>query len=117
MDTRLSPDVRARLDRRGQVARFLADAEGWSQVPLLIGGTLQSPRFALDPKGVQAQATRALQQELQRGLDKLLKPAPSPSREAAPAGDSPAEPPPPASPAPAPARKFLEETLQRTLGR
>ena len=117
MDTRLSPDVTARLDRRGQVARFLADAEGWSQVPLLIGGTLQSPRFALDPKGVQAQATRALQQELQRGLDKLLKPAPSPSREAAPAGDSPAEPPPPASPAPAPARKFLEETLQRTLGR
>lgn len=97
MDTRLSPELAARLDRRGQVTRYLLDVEGWSQLPLLVSGTLQAPRFGLDPKGVQAQGTRLLQQELQRGFDKLLGTPP---------------------PAPAsPARKLLEETLQRALGR
>lgn len=113
MDTRLSPELAARIDRRGQVVRFLADPEGWSQVPLLVTGTWQAPRFGIDPKGVQAQATRALQQELQRGIDKLLdksRPAPPPV-----GPDAPAEPAPP--PAPKPAQQLIEESLKQLLGR
>jgi AsmA protein len=126
MDTRLSPELTARLDRRGQVTRYLLDAEGWGQLPLLVSGTLQAPRFGLDPKGVQAQGTRLLQQEVQRGLDKLLGAPPPPpvqpaepaSGEAGPEGapDPTKAPPPPAEPV-SPARKLLEETLQRALGR
>lgn len=123
MDTRISPELTARIDQRGKATRYLLDADGWSQVPLLVGGTLKAPRFGLDPKGVQAQGTRILQQELQRGLDKLLpKPTPpvqeSPpaTEEAAPAGQEP--PPQPAAPPPAtPAQRLLEESLKRVLGR
>ena len=123
MDTRLSPELATRLDRRGQVTRYLVDAEGWSQLPLLVSGTLQAPRFGLDPKGVQAQGTRVLQQELQRGLDKLLGTPSAPAQPAEPATPETApepsgETPPASPPAPAsPARKLLEETLQRALGR
>ncbi len=127
MDTRLSPELAARLDQRGQVVRFLADADGWSQVPLLLTGTCQAPRFGLDPKGVRAQATRALQQQLQRGIDKLLNkplsapPAMEPPPQTTPPPTEPAGQPLPAeqqkTPPPPPQRKLLEETLQQLFGR
>jgi AsmA protein len=72
MDTRLSPDVAGRLDKGGKVTRYLTDKDGWSQVPLLVSGNYASPRFGLDPKGLQKQATDALGKELGRHLDKLF---------------------------------------------
>jgi AsmA protein len=130
MDTRLNPELAARLDQRGKVTRYLHDADGWSQVPLLVTGTLKAPRFGLDPKGIQDQAGKMLQQELQRGVDKLLnkqQPAPAASAEPAPqksdAGAPAAPAPEPAptpqkSPSPAsPAQKLLEESLKRVLTR
>lgn len=129
VDARLSPELAARIDQRGRITRHLLDGDGWTQVPLLLGGTLQSPKFGLDPKGVQAQAGRALQGELQRGLDKLLQKSQPPP--AVPAGQeqppptgpdeaaAPPQPPPPAgAPEPAnPAQKLLEESLKKVLGR
>ena len=72
LDTRLSPELSARLDRKGQVAGYLVDDEGWSRLPLLVTGTVDAPRFGLDPKGVKEQATKALGGEIGRQLDKLL---------------------------------------------
>lgn len=120
MDTRLSPELTARIDQRGKVTRYLLDADGWSQVLLQVGGTLQAPRYGLDPKGVQAQAGKVLQNELQRGLEKLLKksqppPAsPAPPESAQEPAQQQAAPLPPAS---APAQKLLEESLKKVLRR
>lgn len=124
MDTRLSPELTARIDQRANATRYLLDADGWSQVPLLVSGTLQAPQFGLDPKGVQALATRALQQELQRGLDKLApkpKPAPQDAGPVPPAdqtqappetGDAKSQP----QPAPVrPGQRLLEDALQKVL--
>jgi AsmA protein len=72
MDTRLSPQLTGRLDSRGNVSSYLTDDDGWSQIPLLLTGNYAAPRFGLDPKGVQKQATRALEKELGRQLDKLF---------------------------------------------
>ena len=111
MDTRLSPELTARLDQRGKVTRYLTDAEGWTQIPLLLTGTVKSPRYGLDPKGVQAQAGKVIEKELQRGLDKLLnrpKPQEQPSGDGeAGSGEAPA--PQPASPA----QQLLDESLKR----
>ena len=114
LDTRLAPELAARLDRKGKVTGYLTDADGWTQIPLLLEGTLQAPRFSLDPKGVQAQAGKVLQQELQRGLDKLLKPK-SPPQEPAPA-DAPTQQqaaPEPAAPPPSPAQQLLDQSLKK----
>ncbi|MDH3998131.1 MAG: hypothetical protein OET90_04755, partial [Desulfuromonadales bacterium] len=82
LDTRLSPELAAKLDSKGTLSSYLSDQEGWSQLPLLLSGNLSSPHFALDPKGVSKQATKALTGELDRQLDKLLK------KDAAPEQDS-----------------------------
>jgi len=72
MDTRLSPQLAARLDSGGNMTKYLADKDGWSQVPLLVSGNYASPKFGLDPKGLQKQASEALGKELGRQLDKLF---------------------------------------------
>lgn len=127
MDTRLSPELAARLDQRGKVTRYLLDADGWTQVPLLVSGSLQSPRYGLDPKGVQAQAGKVLQNELQRGLDKLLKksqsspkaPADTTQQQPAESAEPAPQPvPPPDGQAPVnPSQKLLEESLKKVFGR
>ncbi|MCM2263637.1 MAG: AsmA family protein [Desulfuromonadales bacterium] len=127
MDTRLSPELAARIDQRGKVTRYLVDADGWTQLPLLVSGTLQAPRYGLDPKGVQAQAGRVLQNELQRGLDKLLKKsqpqptAPTDSTQPQPAGTggpAPQQAPPQGEQAPvSSSQKLLEESLKKVFGR
>lgn len=124
VDVRLSPELTARIDQGGKVTRYLLDAEGWSQVPLLVTGTLQSPRYGLDPKGVQAQAGKVLQQELQRGIDKLLsRPQPAPPSAAESSPPAPAEgeaqpsEPPAQKPTTSPAQQLLEESLRRVLKR
>lgn len=72
LDTRLSPQLSQRLDSKGKVSKYLTDRDGWSQVPLLVSGNFTSPRFGLDPKGLQSQAKKALSNELGRQLNKLL---------------------------------------------
>ncbi len=115
MDTRLSPELTARLDRGGKVTRYLVDAEGWSQLPLLVSGSMRSPRYGLDPAGVQGQAGRVLQHELQRGIDRLLKK----ENTGRPAGQAPADgaPAPAEQAPPGPTQRLLEDSLKRVLGK
>ncbi|MBW2503725.1 MAG: AsmA family protein, partial [Deltaproteobacteria bacterium] len=108
LDARLSPEVSARIDQKNQVAKYLTDNEGWSQLPLLLSGTLTSPRFGLDPKGLKSQATKALGKELERQVDKLFQK----QQEAQPSqeqqSDSPAE--------EDPTQKMLKEGLKKLFG-
>ena len=72
LDTRLSPDLAARLDSSSKVTQYLRDDQGWTRMPLKLGGSVTTPRFGLDPKGVQESATKALQQELGKKLGEKL---------------------------------------------
>lgn len=74
LDTRLSPELSAKLDKKGGVTRYMADQDGWTQMPLLVAGDFSAPRFGLDPKGISSQASKAIGVELGRQLDKLFKP-------------------------------------------
>jgi len=111
LDTRLSPELSARLDRKGGISSYLADKDGWTQMPLLLKGSFDSPSFGLDPKGVQEQASKALSGELGRQINKLFKrsePASQASDQkqaeesTAPAGDS--------------SNKLLQDSLQKLFG-
>lgn len=73
LDTRLSPELAARLDKGGGVIRYLKDDQGWTRVPLKLGGSFSKPSFGLDAKGVQQEAVKSLQQEIGKKLgEKLL---------------------------------------------
>ncbi|MDT8441431.1 MAG: AsmA family protein [Desulfuromonadales bacterium] len=105
LDSRLSPETAAKIDRKGQVVRFLQDSDGWSQVPLLVSGSVTAPRFGLDPKGVSAQAGKAIGQELERQVDKLLRKQPPAEN-----GDQPAT-------EQVPKEKLIEDALRGLFGR
>ncbi|MDH3454528.1 MAG: AsmA family protein, partial [Desulfuromonadales bacterium] len=111
LDTRLSPELSARLDKKGGVSSYLADKDGWTRMPLLLKGSFASPSFGLDPKGVQEQASKAIANELGRQIDKLFKqPQPTPQgadQQPATGGAAPAE---------DPTRKLLQDSLQKLFG-
>jgi AsmA protein len=111
MDTRLSPSVAGRLDKGGKVTKYLTDKDGWSQVPLLVSGNYAAPKFGLDPKGIQKQASEALGKELGRHLDKLLgSPAPA---EQQPGEENTGKDPVPAED---PTNKLLQDSLKSLFG-
>lgn len=110
MDTRLSPEVVARIDRKGEVLRFLNDAEGWSRLPLLISGSLTAPRFGLDPRGVEAQAGRVIGQELEKQVDKWLR------KQQKPATGDPEPAPETTSPETTPTETLIKDSLRKLLG-
>ncbi len=72
LDTRLSPELAAQLDRSSKVTQYLRDDQGWTRMPLKLAGSVTTPRFGLDAKGVQESATKALQQELGKKLGEKL---------------------------------------------
>jgi AsmA protein len=111
LDTRLSPELSAKLDKKGGISSYLADQDGWTQLPLLLKGSFTSPSFGLDPKGVREQASKALSNELGRQINKLFKQ----SDQTTPQGtdQQPAEKQP--SPAESPA-KSLQDSLQKLFG-
>ena len=111
MDTRLSPQLSARLDRKGQVSKYLTDQDGWSQVPLLVSGSYASPSFGLDPKGFSSQAQKAISNELGRQIDRLFKK--SEPQTAEPAQQDSGE---NGQPEEDPARKLLQDSLQKLFG-
>lgn len=73
LDTRLSPELSARLDQKGGVSRYLEDNDGWTRIPILLTGNFTSPSFGLDPKGLREQANKAVSKELGRQINKLFK--------------------------------------------
>jgi len=102
LDLRLSPALTARLDRGGKVSQFLADKEGWGQVPLKISGTASSPRFALDTSIIKDKAKEKAREEIQKQLQEKL------FDKLAPKGGESEE---------VPAKKILEDSLKGLLGR
>ncbi len=109
LDTRLSPELSSKLDKSGSVTRYLTDKDGWTQMPLLLTGDFSSPRFGIDPKGLNRQAGQALGNELNRQLDKLIKPKDSNSSgESQSTGET--------DPTDDPGRKLLQDSLQKLFG-
>jgi len=73
LDTRLNPELAARADAGGKVTRYLKDDQGWTRLPLQLGGSFGSPSFGLDAKGLQQSATQAVKEEIGKKLgEKLL---------------------------------------------
>jgi AsmA protein len=103
LDLRLSPTLTSKLDRRGNVAQFLTDAEGWGQVPLKAKGTLGAPRFTFDTSAVKGKVKEKAREEIEKKLqEKVLdKLAPKEGEEGSRE----------------PAKQMLEEGLKKLLGR
>jgi AsmA protein len=109
LDTRLSPELSAKLDKGGSITRYLEDQDGWTQMPLLLTGDFSSPRFGIDPKGINRQASQALGKELNRQLDKLFKSKGTSNTTGAPSGEE-------AETDEDPGRKLLQDSLQKLFG-
>jgi AsmA protein len=80
LDTRLAPQLMQKLDSRGRITQYLTDQQGWGQLALRLGGTVDAPRFALDTAGVREQVQDKAKQELQKKfqekiIDRIAPPA------------------------------------------
>jgi AsmA protein len=72
LNARLSPHLTEELDRKGHVAAYLTDAEGWALLPVKVKGTYEKPRISLDQSALTQQTTRKAVEDLkQRLLDKI----------------------------------------------
>ena len=102
LNASLAPALMQKLDRRGQVTRFLTDQQGWGQLPLRVAGSYDNPRFALDATGVREQVEEKAREELQRRvIDRILPAKPEGEEE------QPQE----------PARKLLDDAVRGIFGR
>lgn len=85
LNARLSPKLAQELDRKGSIAGYLTDADGWALLPLKVKGTFSAPRISLDQAALQQQVSQEAVDKLkQRLLDKIApapKPAPGSSTE------------------------------------
>ncbi|AMV72594.1 hypothetical protein JCM30471_11130 [Desulfuromonas carbonis] len=72
LDTRVAPELTAKLDQRGKVSSYFKDADGWGQLPLKLSGNIDKPHFEIDARAATRQAGEKLQQKLEQKLiDKL----------------------------------------------
>lgn len=94
LDTRVAPELIAKLDQRGKVSSYFKDAEGWGQLPLKLSGNIDKPHFEIDARAVTHKAGEKLQQKLEQKLLDKLGP-----KEGEPAGSS-------------DQKKLLEETIR-----
>lgn len=103
LDLRLSPMLTGKLDRRGNVAQFFTDAEGWGQLPLKAKGTIGAPRFALDTSAVKGKVKERAREEIEKKLQEKVfdKLAPKEGEEGSQE----------------PAKQMLEEGLKKLFGR
>ena len=80
LNARLSPKLAQELDRKGSIAGYLTDADGWAMLPLKVKGTFSAPRISLDQAALQQQVTQEAVDKLkQRLLDKIA-PAQEPAQ-------------------------------------
>ncbi len=73
-DMSLSPLLAAKLSGNAKFAGFLKSKEGWSVIPLKIGGTLDKPAVGLNTAGLGKQFQKGLQGEIEKRLFKGLAP-------------------------------------------
>lgn len=72
---RLSPHLSAKLDKKGKVAGYFSDEQGWTRIPLTLGGTLERPRFVFDSRALKEQAGEELRQKLEEKVMEKLDPS------------------------------------------
>ena len=72
---RLSPKLSAKLDKKGKVAGYFSDEQGWTRIPLKLGGTLERPHFVFDSSALKEQAGDELRQKLEEKVMRKLDPS------------------------------------------
>ncbi len=103
LGARLAPELSRKLDKKGEVSQLLTDAEGWSELPLKVAGTLSKPRFQLDTSAAASAVKKKAQQELQQKLqEKVLDKLGTSDTETDPAKDA--------------AKKLIDKTFKGLFG-
>ncbi len=70
----LAPGFSSRLSQDSVAARLLADEQGWTRLPVALGGSFLSPQFKLDSAQIQEQIQqKATQEVIEKGLRKLFE--------------------------------------------
>jgi AsmA protein len=112
LNMRIAPDLARKIRGDQLISRLLSDPQGWTLLPLNVGGSLSSPRFAIDSSAVQQQVREKATQELQKKIQERLFHTPdekpgeeSPAdRQTPPAGPKEKQP---------PVDKMIEDTLRK----
>jgi AsmA protein len=71
LNLQLAPELVGRMGK-SRVTTFLADEQGWSQVPVRVAGTMTSPRFSLDTAALGGKVREKAGEEIRRKLRKEL---------------------------------------------
>jgi AsmA protein len=71
LNLQLAPELVGRMGQ-GRVTSFLADEQGWSQIPVKVGGTFSSPRFTFDTAALRGKVREKAGEEIRRKLRKEL---------------------------------------------
>jgi AsmA protein len=70
----LAPGFSSRLSSDSLVGQLLADEQGWTSMPVALGGSLGKPRFVLDRARLQKQLTEeGTRKVIEKGLQKLFQ--------------------------------------------
>jgi AsmA protein len=72
---RLSPKLSAKLDKKGRIVGYFSDEQGWTRIPLKLGGTLERPHFVFDSSALKEQAGDDLRQKLEEKVMRKLDPS------------------------------------------
>jgi AsmA protein len=72
LNMRIAPELAGKISGDQLISRLLSDPQGWTLLPLNVGGSLTSPRFAIDSSAVQQQVREKATQELQRKIQERL---------------------------------------------
>jgi AsmA protein len=102
LDMRLAPDIASQIQIGRLYSQLATTDDGWTMVPLGVGGTLQTPRFSLDTSTISDQIRERGTEELRRRLqDKLVPPSQENNSPQTDKGKTPSP------------ERILEDTLQR----
>jgi AsmA protein len=110
LSPKFSPYLTKKLDSRGRFTSFLTDAEGWSELPLMVGGTVTAPRFALDTTGVRQQVKQKVQEKVKETIQRKLLDRVAPPAQPAEQGTAPA-------PAPDVKQQLLDKAVRGLFGK
>jgi len=73
LDLRVSPGLASDIGTGDAYSRFARTGEGWTLIPIKVGGTLRSPRFDVDSSAVADQLRERGEEELrQQFQDRVL---------------------------------------------
>jgi AsmA protein len=70
----MAPGFSSRLSEDSLAGRLLADGQGWTRLPVSLGGSVYSPEIKLDSALIRRQLQeKAAQEVIEKGLEKLFK--------------------------------------------